>query len=111
MPLSKLDARLINIDRIVEYGKKDKLQVIDSDTREVLTNVKLWNWKKLNPTEQSAPTFKFTFAQDATTRDLFSTCVVAFNGIIHDVLVRNKPESVSGVLWEFRTRPTNEAVT
>jgi len=110
MPLNKLDARLLNIDRIIQNGKKDTLELVDSNTKEVIASVRLWNWKKLNPAEPTAPTYKFYMAQEPSTKEYLPSCLIAFNGIIHDVPSRSEPESTTGVIWEFRTRPTNEAV-
>jgi hypothetical protein len=110
MSLAKAEAKINNIDRVVTYGKKDKLELVDKATREVLAKVKLWSWKKLNPAQQGAPTYLFRLAADATTREILPSCDIAFNGTVHDVVNRSEPESVSGIEWTLRTRPTMEVI-
>ena len=110
MPLSKAEAKINNVKRIVKYGKKDKLQIVDRDSREVLADIKSWSFSRLNPIQKGAPTFSFILAQDETTKELLPHHLVALNGRIHDVIVRNGPISVSDIQWNLRTSPTNSFV-
>jgi len=110
MSLYKVDSILNNVDRIVQSGKRDKLQLIDPTTKEVIHDVRFWNWRKLNPLEQGAPTYAFKLAQTAGSKEDLPTCGVASNGMVHDIVVRTPPDSVSGIEWELRTRPTNESI-
>ena len=111
MPLSKAEAKINNVNRVVKYGKKDKLELVDKDTREVLATVKLWSWRKLNPIQKGQPSYSFRLAQDTTTKDLLPIHTIAFNGRIHDIVVRDAPDSVSGIEWNLRTSPTNDYTT
>jgi hypothetical protein len=107
MPLAKVDAKLLNIDRVVQFGKKDTLELVDRTTKESLATVKKWDFTQLNPLDQNAPSFKFIIAETTDTEEYLPNCLIAFNNKIHDVVVRNKPTSRGSTLWEFRTRPTN----
>jgi hypothetical protein len=106
--LRRVDARLLNIDRIVAYGKKDVLQLIDRNTHEVLANVKQWNWKRLNPLDKSAPNHRIDLVSNSAIEELLPVCAVALNGYVHDVVVRDRPISVSDKIWTFRTLATSE---
>jgi hypothetical protein len=111
MNMQRIDARLLNIDRRIEVGLKDTLQLVDPATREATADVKRWNWRQLNPMTESAPTYEFQLAQDVDIVDLLPTNLIAFNGRLHDVVVRDSPNSVNGIIWTFKTRPTNELIT
>ena len=108
MNMQKIDARLLNIDRRIEYGLKDTLQLVDPVTREVVLDIKRWFWRELSPMAESAPTYAFTVAQDTDNVELLPTHLLAFNGRMHDIVVRDSPDSVGGLIWVFKTRPTNE---
>lgn len=110
MPLNKVDAKLLNIDRVVEVGKKDVLELVDRTTRESLAIIKKWNWKRLNPIQAGAPTYHFKFVVNSETREMVPTCLIAFNSLIHDVKVRDLPDSLTGTICNFKTVPTNEQV-
>ncbi len=111
MSLIKANAKIANIEkRVLPWGKRDKLQLLDPVTREVLADVKLWYWRQLSPLSETAPTFEFNFAQDTSTADIIPTALIAFNGRVHDVVVRDRPNSVKGIEWVFKTNPTNEFV-
>jgi hypothetical protein len=111
MSLAKAKAKINNIvHRTVPYGKKDVLQLVDRNTREILADIDLWSWQRLNPTVPGAPTFKFRLTANNETKDLLQSCDIAFNGMVHDVIVRDAPESVTGIEWTLRTSPTNEQV-
>jgi hypothetical protein len=110
MALSKVNAKVNNIDRIVEYGKRDILQLVDKSTKEVLADVKLWSWRRLNPIQEGAPTYSFRFVPPVDVLELVPNCVIAFNNRLHDVVVRDKPDSVLGIEWTFKTKPTNETL-
>lgn len=112
MSLIKTRAKINNIrNRVLPYGKKDRLQLVDRNSREVIADVKLWSWKELNSLQQDAPEFRFQVAATSETEDVLATCLLAFNGILHDVPVRNAPSSVNGIEWVFLTKPTNERVS
>jgi hypothetical protein len=110
MPLTKIEAKISNIDRIIKYGKKDKLQIIHRDTKEVLATVKEWSFSRLNPIQKGAPSFSFKITQTNDTRDFLANHVIALNGRIHDVIVRNPPASVGEIQWNLRTSPTNSFI-
>lgn len=111
MSLIKARAKLNNIrNRVIPYGKKDTLYLVDRNTYEVLAEVKLWSWKRLNPLQKGGAEFDFRLAATPDTQDLLPSCLIAFNGVIHDIPVRNAPESVNGIEWHFKTLPTNERV-
>jgi hypothetical protein len=110
MPLNKVDATLLNIDRIVEIGNKDILQLVDRSNKEVLADIKRWNFRRLNPIQIGAPTYEFKFVVDVITREFVPTCVIALNGLIHDVVVRDLPDSLTSTICNFKTKPTNERV-
>ena len=110
MPLSKVNAKLDNIDRVVDWGNRDSLELIDRETKEVLATVRLWNWRRLNPIQEGAPTYHFILAQDTDTAEILPTCGIAFNGLIHDIKVRDRPQSVTDIQWHLKTLPTNERI-
>lgn len=108
MPLTKLDIKLENIDRIVEYGKRDVLQLIDRETKEILATISQWNFKRLNPLQQDGATYQFKILELPTIVDILPTCGIAFNGRIHTVKVRDNPDAKAANMWMFKTLPTNE---
>jgi hypothetical protein len=108
--LRKVDAKLLNIDRIVDFGNKDVLQLIDRNTHEVLATVKQWTWKRLNPLDKGAPTHKMDLVATPATEELLPICGIAFNGFVHDVVVRDSPDSISDKIWSFRTLATSEKI-
>jgi hypothetical protein len=110
MPLSKIDAKIRNIDRIVKFGKRDVLQIVDRNTREVLATIKEWGFKRLNPMQKGAPSFSFYVTPDNTTSELLALHNIALNGRIHDVIVRDAPASLGEVEWTLRTSPTNSFI-
>jgi hypothetical protein len=110
MPITKVEAKLNNIDRIIKYGKKDVLQIVDRDTREVLANVKEWSFKRINPVQKGAPSFSFKITSDSAFEEFLPNHNIALNGRIHDVIVRNAPVSLGEVEWNFRTSPTNSFI-
>ena len=109
MPLSKANAKINNIiNRVVPYGKKDKLEIVDRDTHEVLATVKLWSLKKLNPSQKGETNFLITLAQDPTTAELLPKHVIAINGLVHDIKGRSGPVHTTDTEWILRTAPTNK---
>src|ERR1043165_463491 len=98
MSLIKAHAKINNIkNRVVPYGKKDVLEFIDRNTHEVLGTAKLWSWQRLNPLQQDGPVMEFRIAATPDIEEILSTCLLAFNGVLHDVPVRNAPDSINGI--------------
>jgi hypothetical protein len=111
MSLAKAEAKINNIvNRVVSYGKKDKLHLVDRNTKEVLVEVRLWSWQSLNPLEQGDPEYSFRLAATPESSEYLPTCLIVFNGRLHDVIVRTPPDSVAGIEWTLKTKPTNELV-
>ena len=111
MPLEKADVKLLKIDRIIQYGKKDVLQLVDRTTKEVLADVRNWSMEHVSPaTADQEPTYYFRLGQTADTVDYLPTCGLALNGVLHTVVDRDNPDSVGGLIWIFHTRPDNERI-
>lgn len=111
MSLAKAEAKINNIvNRVVPWGKKDKLHLIDRNTKEVLAEVRLWSWQRLNPIETADPEYSIRLAATPSTEEILASCLLAFNSRIHDVIVRESPDSVNGIEWTFKTKPSNEYV-
>jgi len=109
MSLVRARAKINNIrNRVVPYGKKDKLELIDRNTHEVLAEARLWSWKKLNPLDKNFPNIAFRIAATTDTEELLATCDLSFNGLVHDVMSRDAPLSVNGIEWELLANPSNE---
>ena len=112
MSLAKARAKIRSItERVIPYGKKDKLFFIDKDTYEVLDQATIWSWTKLNPLETGDPTFAFTFVAPGSLTEMdLKFCRLAYDGVVHDVVNRDAPISFGAVEWRFKTKPTNERI-
>lgn len=111
MSLIKARAKIDNIrNRVIPFGKKDRLHLIDRNTYEILAQVNLWSWKRLNPLQKGGAEYQFKITATSETKEFLPSCLIAFNGVVHDVPVRNAPESVNGIQWKLQTLPTNEKV-